>query len=101
MIAVTQKANSRAHEMAVQVPIVFTPKYRRKTIYNQYRKDLGEILRRLCMWKGVEAIEWHLMPDHFLVDINNAVPLDPCDELVVQHDAVARLAANVADRERI
>ena len=25
---------------------------------------LGEILRRLCQWKGVEIIEGHLMPDH-------------------------------------
>ncbi|MEC1743581.1 transposase, partial [Schinkia azotoformans] len=25
--------------------IVFTPKYRRKIIYNQYRKSVGEILR--------------------------------------------------------
>ena len=43
---------------------MFTSKYRRKAIYNQYRKDLGEILRRLCQWKGVEIIEGHLMPDH-------------------------------------
>ena len=35
-----------------------------KVIYNQYRKDLGEILRLLCQWKGVEINEGHLMPDH-------------------------------------
>ncbi|MBA9086837.1 hypothetical protein FHR92_003317 [Fontibacillus solani] len=28
--------------------IVFTPKYRRKEIYNQVRKDLIEIVKRLC-----------------------------------------------------
>ncbi|MEC1744950.1 IS200/IS605 family transposase, partial [Schinkia azotoformans] len=44
--------------------IVFTPKYRRKIIYNQYRKSVGEILRTLCKYKGVEIIEGHLMPDH-------------------------------------
>ena len=44
--------------------IVFTPKYRRKIIYNQYRKDVGEILRTLCSYKGVEIHEGHLMPDH-------------------------------------
>ena len=60
-----QKANSLAHtKWLCKYHIVFTPKYRRKAIYNQYRKDLGEILRRLCMWKGVEIIEGHLMPDH-------------------------------------
>ena len=65
MIVVAQKANSLAHtKWLCKYHIVFTPKYRRKAIYNQYRKDLGEILRRLCMWKGVEIIEGHLMPDH-------------------------------------
>ena len=44
--------------------IVFTPKYRRKIIYSQYRKSVGEILRRLCEYKGVEIIEGHLMKDH-------------------------------------
>ena len=32
--------------------IVFTPKYRRKAIYGQIRSDIGEILRRLCEYKG-------------------------------------------------
>lgn len=65
VIAMAQKANSLAHtKWLCKYHIVFTPKYRRKAIYNQYRKDLGEILRRLCQWKGVEIIEGHLMPDH-------------------------------------
>lgn len=44
--------------------IVFTPKYRRKVIYNQYRNSLREILRRLCDYKGVKIIEGELMADH-------------------------------------
>ena len=44
--------------------IVFTPKYRRKVIYNQLRDDIGEILRTLCRYQGVEIIEGHLMSDH-------------------------------------
>ena len=44
--------------------IVFTPKYRRKVIYNQYRNSLCEILRRLCEYKGVKIIERALMADH-------------------------------------
>jgi len=44
--------------------IVFTPKYRRKIIYNQIRKDIGEIMHELCKYKGVEIIEGHMMPDH-------------------------------------
>ena len=49
--------------------IVFTPKYRRKIIYNQIRRDIGEILRRLCEYKGVEIIEGHLMPDHVHIPV--------------------------------
>ena len=44
--------------------IVFTPKYRRKAIYGQYRESIGQILRQLCNYKGVEIVEGHLMPDH-------------------------------------
>jgi putative transposase len=44
--------------------IVFTPKYRRKIIYNQIREDKKEILVELCKYKGVEIIEGHMMPDH-------------------------------------
>lgn len=31
--------------------IVFTPKYRRKIIYNKLRRDIGRYLRRLCEYK--------------------------------------------------
>jgi putative transposase len=44
--------------------IVFTPKYRRKIIYNKLRKDIKEIIQDLCKWKGVDIIEGHAMPDH-------------------------------------
>ena len=44
--------------------IVFTPKYRRKVIYRQLRKDIGKILRKLCEMKDVEIIEAHAMLDH-------------------------------------
>ena len=44
--------------------IVFTPKYRRKAIYGQYKESIGQILRQLCNYKGVEILEGHLMPDH-------------------------------------
>ena len=44
--------------------IVFTPKYRRKVIYAQYRRDLQEYIKRLCKYKDVEIIEGHMMIDH-------------------------------------
>ena len=52
--------------------IVFTPKYRRKIIYNQYREDLIEIFKRLCSYKGVEIIEviWCLIREYYLKRYN-------------------------------
>ena len=44
--------------------IVFTPKYRRKAIYAKLRADIGKYIRRCCMYKGVEIVEAHAMPDH-------------------------------------
>jgi putative transposase len=59
------KENSLAHtKWMCKYHIVFTPKYRRKAIYNQYRQSVGQILRSLCGYKGVELIEGHLMSDH-------------------------------------
>ena len=56
-----EKAYSLSHtKWMCKYHIVFTPKYRRKIIYNQYRRDLGEILRTLCGYKGVEIHEGHL-----------------------------------------
>ena len=65
-----QKAYSLSHtKWMCKYRIVFTPKYRRKIIYNQIRRDIGEILRRLCEYKGVEIIEGHLMPDHVHIPV--------------------------------
>ena len=59
------KANSLSHtKWMCKYHIVFTPKYRRKIIYNQYKQSTGQILRQLCSYKGVEILEGHLMPDH-------------------------------------
>ena len=44
--------------------IVFAPKYRRQIIYGKIKADIGQILRKLCEWKGVEIIEAEVCPDH-------------------------------------
>ena len=36
-----------------QYHIVFAPKFRRKVIYGELRKDIGEIIRKLCKEKKV------------------------------------------------
>ena len=44
--------------------VVFIPKCRRKVLYGQLRKDLGEVFRQLAKQKQSEVLEGHLMPDH-------------------------------------
>ena len=46
-----------------QYHIILVPKFRRKVVYGKIRKDIGEILRRLCDYKHVEIIEAHAMPE--------------------------------------
>ena len=42
--------------------IVFAPKYRRKIIYRELKRDIGEILRKLCNEIKVEIIEAEAFP---------------------------------------
>ena len=44
--------------------IVFAPKYRRKVIYGELKREIGQILRRLCEAWGIEIIEAEVCPDH-------------------------------------
>lgn len=44
--------------------VVFIPKCRRKTLYEQLRRYLGEVLHRLAEQKESRIEEGHLMPDH-------------------------------------
>ena len=44
--------------------IVFPPKFRRKAISGNLKKDIGIILRKLCKEMKVEIIEAEACPDH-------------------------------------
>ena len=44
--------------------IVFIPKCRRKTLYAELRRHLGEVFRQLAVQKNSEILEGHLMPAH-------------------------------------
>jgi len=44
--------------------VVFIPKCRRKTLYKELRRYLGEVFRRLAEQKASRIEEGHLMPDH-------------------------------------
>ncbi len=44
--------------------VIFIPKYRRKVLYGQLRRHLGEVFRRLARQKESEIEEGRMMADH-------------------------------------
>ena len=52
--------------------VVWIPKYRRKKLFGELRKELGPVLRELAKQKGSEIIEGKLLIDH--VHILIAIP---------------------------
>ena len=44
--------------------VVVVPKYRHKVLYGKVKKRVGEILRELCRYKGIELLEGRAMVDH-------------------------------------
>jgi putative transposase len=44
--------------------VVFIPKYRRKALYHELRRHLGEVLRALAAQKACRIEEGHVMGDH-------------------------------------
>lgn len=57
--------DSLAHsKWRCQYHIVFAPKYRRRVIYGKIKTDIGQMLRKLCAYKGIEIIEAEACSDH-------------------------------------
>ena len=57
--------NSLAHtKWECKYHIVVAPKYRRQIIYGKIKMDIGQMLRKLCEYKGVEIIEAEACKDH-------------------------------------
>jgi len=44
--------------------VVFIPKYRKKVIYGEIRRELGDVFRRLAEQRESRIEEGHLSPDH-------------------------------------
>jgi putative transposase len=44
--------------------VVWIPKCRRKVLFQQLRKNLGQVFRELARQRESEILEGHLMPDH-------------------------------------
>jgi putative transposase len=44
--------------------VVWIPKYRKKAVYGELRRELGEVFRELAKQKESKIEEGHLLPDH-------------------------------------
>lgn len=44
--------------------VVFVPKYRKRAIFGNLRRQIGGILRELCVQHAIELVEGHALPDH-------------------------------------
>ena len=64
--------------------VVFIPKCRRKALFAELRRELGEVFRRLAEQKESRVLEGHLMPDH----VHMLLEVDP--QLGI-HKAVKRI----------
>ena len=56
--------SSTAGELGMQVPRSIIPKYRRKALYVELRRHLGDVFRKLAERKESRIEEGHLLPDH-------------------------------------
>ena len=57
--------NSLSHtKWECKYHIVFAPKYRRQIIYGKIKQDIGQTLRKLCEYKGIEIHEAEACKDH-------------------------------------
>ena len=50
--------------MELQISHSVCTKIQEKNILSRKAKDIREIIRTLCQWKGVEIIEGEICPDH-------------------------------------
>jgi putative transposase len=63
--ALVEDSRSLSHSVwECKYHLVWIPKYRRKAIYEDLRRHLGEVFRDLALQKESRVLEGHLMPDH-------------------------------------
>jgi putative transposase len=61
-VAVTESLNHSVWDCKYHV--VFIPKYRRKVLYKELRRYLGEVFHDLASQRESKIVEGHLMGDH-------------------------------------
>ena len=81
--------------------VIFIPKYRRRALYGQLRRHLGEVFRKLAEQKESRIEEGHLMPNH--VHMMIAIPPKYAVSQVVgfiKGKSAIHLARSYAERSR-
>ena len=84
--------------------IVFIPKFRRKIMYGETKKDLVEIIKKLCEMKQVQLIDGKVCVDH--VHMYVAIPPKMCvSEFMliipgISEPPVRTLRATIPENER-
>ena len=70
--------------------VVFIPKYRRKTLYVELRRHLGDVFRKLAEQKESRVEEGHLLADHLHMLIS--IPLKYAVSQVIGFKSAIHLA---------
>ena len=81
--------------------VVFTPKYRKKSIYGLIRRELKDVLHRLALQKECSIEEGYLMLDHVHMLIS-IPPKQPVSKVIgfLKGKSSIWIAQNIANKER-
>ena len=81
--------------------VAFTPKYRKKAIFGQIRKELAEVFHRLAMQKECVIEEGHLMPDHvhMLLSVPPKIAVSKVIDFMKGKSSIW-IAQNISGRQR-
>ena len=86
---------------ACQYHVVFIPKYRKKAIYADLRRYLGDVLRRLAQRRESEVEEGHLMVDHVHLMLSIPPKYSVADVIgYIKGKSAIHIARNFAERPR-
>ena len=86
---------------ACQYHVVFIPKYRKKAIYADLRRYLGDVLRRLAQRRESEVEEGHLMVDHVHLMLSIPPKYSVADVIgYIKGKSAIHIARNFAGRPR-
>ena len=86
---------------ACQYHVVFIPKYRKKAIYGELRRYLGDVLRRLAQRRESEVEEGHLMRDHVHLMLSIPPKYSVADVIgYIKGKSAIHIARNFAGRHR-